>query len=101
MKTETIDEKLARLNQTQRDWMLLDSSEANTPKGKDVLRRMKEYPSGYISYNENGQATAIVGGAPLNQPMPIADVIKYHFQRLNPHVAWNASKGEWTMIPKG
>ena len=81
---KTIDE----LNSIQAEWMALDS---NAPKEEQdrVCALMESTPKNYISINASGLATAMFNHMPLNQPMPLEDVINYHGKHMESvEIAW-------------
>jgi len=76
------------LNRIQSEWMELDSNAPQTEKDR-VCALMESTPRNYISINSEGLASAMVNHMPLNQPMPLEDVIAYHGQHMDSvSIAW-------------
>lgn len=84
MDTLTVDEA----NKIQRLWMELRSEAPDAEKRK-VFKAMERYPKRYFSLSSDGRmATAIVGGSPCNQPMPLEECRKHWGHLIKTNLAW-------------
>ena len=84
----SVADYLAKLNDIQRDWMALDPA-ASQAECDRVFRLMEEMPKNYASFDrETGEAVAVLGGSPMNAPMPLAAVLEHYGSRIDRHVAY-------------